>query len=156
MNFENIPNVKVSSTGRFYQKGKPVSDDLKMEVALYLEFNESIAEIKRLTKLNRKTIIKIKNQIENNENIFEKKEKEELTGEHSNEERCYFLMNLLLNYPCSDLFSMKEYYDFAFDSDISVSMIYFILKKHLNFVYKKIQPLEWARTRETIRRLHQR
>lgn len=151
-----MPPLRLSKKGIFYHQGKPLTDAEKAQIFYYHALEVNPAQISRITHRDRKTIDKYVDIFENTNSPFSKPEKLHLSyqGIHTKPERLDFFFQLVSRCPGLTLEGMKIRYLLFFDQLISKSMIFYILRIHLKFSFKKISPIEWARTQEDVIKEH--
>lgn len=143
----------MSETGKFYELGKPLPTVEQLEIASYLVMKYPISIIRIITKRSRNAIKRVKRLLDEGGDLFENQGRPNESGEHTAPYRLDYLLELLMKYPVTDLDTLKATYESAFECTISISMIHYILTKHLRFVWKRTEIVEWAQTRPQIQRL---
>lgn len=147
--------IKMSQTGKFYEQGKSLSPTDELEIASLIIINRSKSEIKKRTGRSKKAIKRVREMVERNEDLFEKRNigRPSETGEHTAPYRLDYLLNLIMRYPVTDLDKLKAAYDAAFNCNISWSMMHYVITKHLKFVWKHTTKVEYAQTMPQIQKL---
>lgn len=151
--FEIFPFLKKSKAGNWRKNGAKLGVGGIAQIIWLLENGNTAAQVTRTTGFARKTVDKYKKEYQGDptlNGLFEKKAKEKGTGIHTDPEKVEFFRELLKNCPGMTLEGMKLRHNLVFEDSISRSMVYYILKQHLNFSHKKIVPIEYARTNQEI------
>lgn len=152
----NHPHLAINNMGMPYRIGQKLSPEETLRIAALLCLRVSFKEISRTTQRTRTAIRRIKKKMETGKNIFEQNFKAPETGVHSQQFRIDFLYNLIIRYPVVDLKKLKKIYEDTFQETISMSMMHYLITKHLGFIWKRTEIVEWARTREVIKQMHER
>jgi len=149
--------LKISKSGLWFHQGKKLTDgEIAQMVWFFEEYGMSQAEVQRITKRDYKTVQKYHKLWESGEieELFLTKHKNNNSGNFTSGEKIDFLKELATSCPGMTLQGMKLRFQQFFEENISTSMIYYLLKKYLNKSFKKIVPIEWARTQKRVITLH--
>lgn len=156
--FLQSKGLKKSKTGIWFRQGTKLSDGEIAQIVEMFIVGISQTDIARITKRDYKTIQKYHNRFVSAdlENLFFKKHKDALSGTFTSTEKLEFFKEMTKSCPGMTLKGMKLTYFLNFGDSISCSMIHYILTEHLNKSFKKIVPIEWARTKARVIMLHDR
>lgn len=149
---EKVPNFGRNKKGRIYLKGVQIPDVHIIEILLSHESGVSPSQIAEKVGHHVETIKNYIKKFENGENVFHCKRKEMESGYHTQPTNVDYLCNLVLSYPAVTINKIRKQYVEVF-GEISTSMIYYILTRHLKFKWKKTQMLELARKTDSIKQL---
>lgn len=154
MSQKTAPKLILTNGGNFHVNGEKLKAKDIAQIIYLTEQGLKISQIIEKLGFDRKTVKKYQEMFLKGEDYYAQKTKEKYSGVHTEPERLEFFHELAKECPGLTLEGMKLRYELCFDERISVSMICYILDKFLDFSYKKITPIEWARTQEQIIELH--
>lgn len=147
----------VFSTNKYSKKfvrGKRLGDNEIAEIADLLLRNLSQREIQSRTGRSLGAIQNVRGKLLRGENIYKQNRRPVRSGRFTHPQDLDFIFTLLFNYPMATVSELCRAYFLAFGLRISHSMMRFIIHHHLNIHRRKIDRLEWARTKRMVKFAH--
>lgn len=155
MNTSKFPKFGINSLGKVYKVGTRIPDERIIEILLLHEEKVDTTEIAKKVGHLEPTVRKYIKKFEEGECVFNVRRKHLNSGYHTSPTHVSFLCELVQNYPITTIEKIKEFYESVYGS-ISMSMIYYILTRHMKLSWRKTRTVELARTTSNMRELRKK
>lgn len=140
---------------RPYKKGVRLPEEDIIYILMLHEKKKRINKIAEIVQHDEKTVAKYIKKYEEHRDPFHVNKKELESGVHTAPSRVDYLCSLVMNYPATTLERIRQQYITVF-GEISMSMIYYILTRHLKLKWKKTRMVELARATRNMTSLREK